>query len=107
MWMGKRTGTRKSIEPRIPRDPTHKRPYQPRPDAPAGSRCDRDSLQRQPILGPQLFQLCNHAIRHARDTLGHEAVHHSLHELNLVLDGEIDEIRVDEDAVGRTEGGVV
>lgn len=40
-------------------------------------------------------------------TFGVETVHHAAHELELVLQTEVDEVGVDEDAVWRDEGGVV
>ena len=67
----------------------------------------RDSLQRQPILGAQLFELGQDAIRHGRNAFRHQAIHHSLDELDLVLYGKVDKVGVDQDAVGRAEGGVV
>lgn len=40
-------------------------------------------------------------------TFSIETVHHAAHELELVLQTEVDEVGVDEDAVGRDERGVV
>lgn len=42
-----------------------------------------------------------------RLTFRHQAVHHPLNKLNLVLNGEIDEIRVDENPERGTEVRVV
>lgn len=64
-------------------------------------------LQRKPVLWPQLFQLCQHTIRYGWDTFGHQAVHHPLHKLNLVLDREIDKVGIHQNTVRRTKIGVV
>lgn len=40
-------------------------------------------------------------------TFGHQAVHHPLDQLYLVLNGEIDEIRIDQNAVWGAEVRVV
>ena len=40
-------------------------------------------------------------------TFSIETVHHSLHDIYFVLDGEVDEVGIDEDVVGWTEIGVV
>lgn len=40
-------------------------------------------------------------------TLRHQAVHHPLHELDLVLDGKVDEVGVHQDSVRWAEVGVV
>lgn len=77
------------------------------------------NLEREPVLWSQLFQLGENAIsdgryawrvsagKHSRLTLCHQAVHHPLHQLDLVLDGKVDEIGIDEDAVRRPEIRVV
>jgi hypothetical protein len=40
-------------------------------------------------------------------TFSIEAVHHARNEFKLVLEGEVDEVGVDENAVGRDEGGIM
>lgn len=44
--------------------------------------------------------------RHCR-TLGIETVHHRRYDLELVLDGKVDEVGVEQHVVGRTQLGVV
>jgi hypothetical protein len=63
--------------------------------------------QGQTVLDAELLQLSDHAIGDVGDALAEEAVHAGLEDVQLVLDGEVDEVGVDEDAVGRTEGVVV
>lgn len=63
--------------------------------------------ERQLVLGTELFQLADHAIRDVRDALGVEAVHHGFDHVEFVFNAKVDEIGVDEDVVGRAELGVV
>lgn len=63
--------------------------------------------QRNPVFLSEFFQLCHHAIGDVRDTLRVQAVHHPLHQVNLILDGEVDEVGVHENVVRWTERGVV
>lgn len=76
---------------------------------------------------PQLLELGHDTVGHARDAFvkrGHEAgcgrrrraekltfsveaVHHAANKLQFVLQAEVDEVGVDEDAVWRNKGGVV
>ena len=42
-----------------------------------------------------------------RDALGVQTIHHSLHQVNLVLDAKVDKVRVDENVVRWFERGVV
>jgi hypothetical protein len=55
--------------------------------------------QRDPVPGTKLLQLGHYALGHARHALGVEAIHHPLHEVDLVLDRVVDEIRVDKHLV--------
>lgn len=75
----------------------------PQPLPPLVSR----DAQCDPVFRAELFQLRHDAIGDDGDTFGVEAVHHCLEQLELVLDGVGEEVRVDEDGVGRDEGGVV
>ena len=59
--------------------------------------------QRDPVPGTELLQLGDHALGDARDALGVQAVHHALHEVDLVLDRVVDEVCVDEDVVRGAE----
>lgn len=65
------------------------------------------SLQRKPVLWPQLLQLCQHTVRYGWNTFGHQAVHHSLHKLNLVLNREIDKVGIHQNTVRGTKVGVM
>ena len=56
----------------------------------------------QPLL-PQLVQLLDKG----RLTFRHETIHHSLDELDLVLDREIDEVCIDQYPEGRSEIRIV
>ena len=59
--------------------------------------------ERDAVPRPELLQLGHHAVGHARDALGVQAVHHALHQVDLVLDRVVDKVGVDEDVVGRAE----
>lgn len=78
-------------------------------------RCDSEvrAFRVQPLRSP-LRTVCLRARQ--RDvqaawmegpTFCVEAVHHASDELNLILQGEVDEVRVNEDAIGWREGLVV
>lgn len=55
------------------------------------------------ILGAELLELRHDRIQDTRGALRKEAVHHALHNVQLVLNREVDEIRVDDDLVRGTE----
>jgi len=55
----------------------------------------------------ELFEFGDYTIRHARYTLGIQAVHHTANKLQLVLKAEVDKIGVDKDSVRRDKGCVV
>ena len=59
------------------------------------------------MLGAQLLQLRHHAVGDVRDALGVEGVHHVLDNVHLVLDGEVDEVGVDQNVERRPKLGVV
>lgn len=42
-----------------------------------------------------------------RRTLRHQTIHHTLYKLNLVLDRKVDEIRIDQYTIRRSEVGIV
>jgi len=65
------------------------------------------NTQGNPVSVAQLLKLSHNAVRNTRDTLGVEAVHHAADEVELVLQAEVDEIGVDENAIGRYQGGIV
>jgi hypothetical protein len=56
---------------------------------------------------PKLLQLSNRAVCNYRDTFRVETIHHCREEFEFLLDGVGEEIGVDEDGIGRDEGGVV
>ena len=59
------------------------------------------------MLGAQLLQLRHHAVGDVGDALGVEGVHHILDNVHLVLDGEVDEVGVDQNVERRPKLGVV
>jgi hypothetical protein len=59
------------------------------------------------ILRAQLLQLRHDAVGDVGDALRVQRVHHVLDHVHLVLDGEVDEIGIDEDVEGRPELRVV
>ena len=59
------------------------------------------------MLGAQLLQLRHHAVGDIRDALGVEGVHHVLDDVHLVLDGEVDEVGVDQDVERGPKLGVI
>lgn len=72
---------------------------------PFESRIPRDP-QRNAVPRAEFLQLGHDAVGNARGGFGVETVHHGLHQLELLLDRKVDEVGVDEDGVGRSEGFV-
>jgi len=58
-------------------------------------------------LGTELLQLGNDCIRNAWDAFCQQAVHHASHDIQLVFDGEIEEVGIHNDMVWRPQLGVV
>ena len=56
-----------------------------------------DHPKSNPMLGSQFLKLRHDTIRDVRDALCIEGVHHVLDDVHLVLDGEVDEVGVDQD----------
>jgi hypothetical protein len=50
--------------------------------------------QGYPVLAAQLLQLSHDTVGDVGDTLGVEAVHHTLDYVHLVLNGEVDKIGI-------------
>lgn len=76
----------------------------------AGQALDAGVLrdaQCHAILHSQLLQLRHYTIRDDRHTLRQHAIEHGFEQVELVDDAEIEEVGVDEDLVGGTQGGVV
>ena len=59
------------------------------------------------MLRPQFFKLRHDAVCDVRNALGIESVHHVLDDVHLVLDGEVDEVGVDQDVKRRPKLSVV
>lgn len=59
------------------------------------------------VARAKLLQLSNHAIRHVGNTFRQQTIHHALHDIQLVLDGEVDKVGIDNHAEWRTERSVV
>lgn len=70
------------------------------------SRILRDP-QGQSVLNTELLELSDYTIGDIGDALAQEAVHTGLEDIEFVLDGEVDEVGVDQDAVRGTESVVV
>ena len=66
----------------------------------------RDS-QRDAILLSKLFQLRHDAIRDVRHALRVQAIHHPFHQIDLILDAEVYEVRIDDDVIRRLQQRVV
>jgi hypothetical protein len=63
--------------------------------------------QGQSVLHSKLLQFGNDTVSDVGNALAKQAVHTRLEDVQLVLDGEVDEVGIDEDAVGRTQGVIV
>jgi len=48
-----------------------------------------------------LLYLGYHAVANTRDAFGQHSVHHRVDDVQLVLDGEVDEVGIEQDLVGR------
>lgn len=59
------------------------------------------------VLGTELLEFGNDAVRDNGDTFREQAVHHRGEYIELVLNREIDEVSIDQDAVRRAKRGVV
>lgn len=57
------------------------------------------NLEGHPVLMPELFKLGHDAIGDAGGALGIQTVHHALDQVNLVSDGEVDKVGIDQNAV--------
>ncbi len=57
----------------------------------------------QTILVAQLFQLSYHTVRDARNHLSQQTVHHRLEHVKLVLNGEVDKVRIHNHLVRRPQ----
>ena len=56
-----------------------------------------DHPKSNPMLGSQFLELRHDTIRDVRDALCIEGVHHVLDDVHLILDGEVDEVGIDQD----------
>ena len=64
-------------------------------------------LEGESVLDSHLLELGNHALSHTRDALSKQAVHHALEDVQLVLNGEVNEVGIDQDVIGRPQLHVV
>lgn len=64
------------------------------------------NAQRNPVLGPQFLQLGHDAGCDDRRGFGVEKIHQRLVQLEFRVDRVREEVRVDENRVGRAQGGV-
>lgn len=60
-----------------------------------------------PILGPEFLQFRHDTISDTGCTLSVQAIHHGFDNVELVLDGKIDEVGIDKDLVRRSQGGIM
>jgi len=66
-----------------------------------------DDAQGQLVLVAQLLQLGTHAVGDIGYALGIQTVHHTLHNIQFVLNAKVNEVRVQNDVVRRSQLGVV
>ena len=55
----------------------------------------------------QFLEFGHDTVCDAGDTFSDLTIHHSSYRVDFILDGEVEEVGVDEDVEGRTEVGVV
>ena len=63
--------------------------------------------QCDPKVLSELFQLSDNAICDARNAFGIEAIHHRRDDLELVLEGEINKVRIEYNSIRRSQSGIV
>lgn len=66
--------------------------------------CD---TQRDAVFWTELFEFGKNTCRDAGDGFGVEAVHHPLNELDFILEAEVNKVGIHQNAVGRSQGGIV
>uniref|UniRef100_A0A8D8XPR7 Uncharacterized protein n=1 Tax=Cacopsylla melanoneura TaxID=428564 RepID=A0A8D8XPR7_9HEMI len=54
------------------------------------------------VLLSELFYFTKHTVSNVRNTFCIQAVHHTLKNVQLVFDGEVDKVGIHQDMVGRT-----
>jgi hypothetical protein len=64
-------------------------------------------LEGQPVLYSEFLKFPNHAISNVWDALSEEAVHAGLEDVQFVLDGEVDEIGINDDAIGWSQSVIM
>jgi hypothetical protein len=57
-------------------------------------------LEGQPVLYSKFLKFPNHAISNVGNALSEEAVHAGFEDIQFVLDREVDEIGINDDAIG-------
>lgn len=72
-----------------------------------GWRGTKDEPESESIFLTQFLEFGHDAVGDARDALGVESIHHAFDHIDAILEGEVDEIGVDDDSVRRDEGFVV
>ena len=58
--------------------------------------------QSHTVLRAKLLDFTHHAIGDVRCAFGIQTIHHRLNDIELDFDGEVDEIRIDDDMIRRT-----
>lgn len=66
--------------------------------------CD---TQCDAVFWTELFEFGKNTSRDAGDGFGVEAVHHPLNELDFILEAEVNKVGIHQNAVGRSQGGIV
>ncbi len=61
-------------------------------------------LERDSVLDSELFELSDHTVSYVGYTLAQETVHGGLEDIELVLDGEVDKVGIEQDPVRWPEG---
>ena len=59
------------------------------------------------VTRSQLLQLRHDAVRNVGDALGKQTVHQRLHDIQLVLQREIDEVCIEQDAEWGSQSGII
>ena len=68
---------------------------------------DRERHAARCDILDRLFEFGKNTCRDAGDGFGVEAVHHPLNELDFILEAEVNKVGIHQNAVGRSQGGIV
>lgn len=65
------------------------------------------NLQGKSVLWAEFFQFSNDAVSDANDAFGIQAVHHGLHDIELIWNGKVDKVGIDENLIWGCQSRVV